>query len=50
MHSLCGAAAKRACLDLQRLYDYYLRTTCGLLPSLPDKILLAELSLLPLQV
>ncbi len=50
MHSPRAAAASRACLDLQRLYDYYLRTICGLLPSTPRRILLAELGLLPLQV
>ncbi|DBA97873.1 TPA: hypothetical protein ACH3X3_012732 [Trebouxia sp. C0006] len=35
MHSPHVAAANRARLDLQRLYDYYLRTICGLLPSTP---------------
>ncbi len=33
MHSPRVATANRARLDLQRLYDYYLRTICGLLPS-----------------
>ncbi len=50
MHSPRVAAANSSRLDLQRLYDYYLRTICGLLPSTPRKILLAELGLLPLQV
>ncbi len=50
MHNPRVAAANRARLDLQRLYDYYLRTICGLLPSAPRRILLAELGLLPLQV
>jgi len=50
MHSPRVAAANRARLDLQRLYDYYLRTICGLLPSTPRRMLLAELGLLPLQV
>ena len=50
MHSPSVAAANRARLDLQRLYDYYLTTVCGLLPSTPRRILLAELGLLPLQV
>ena len=50
MHSPRVAAANCARLDLQRLYDYYLRTICGLLPSTPRRMLLAELGLLPLQV
>ncbi len=50
MHSPRVAAANRARLDLQRLYDYYLRTICGLLPSTPRRMLLVELGLLPLQV
>ena len=50
MHSPRVATANRARLDLQRLYDYYLRTICGLLPSTPRRMLLAELGLLPLQV
>ncbi|DBA97470.1 TPA: hypothetical protein ACH3X1_015185 [Trebouxia sp. C0004] len=50
MHSPRVAAANRARLELQRLYDYYLRTMCGLLPSTPHRILLSELGLLPLQV
>ena len=33
MHGPRVAAANRARLDLQRLYDYDLRTICGLLPS-----------------
>ncbi len=49
-HSPRVAAANRACLDLQRLHNYYLRTICDLLPSTPYKMLLAELGLLPLQV
>ena len=49
-HSPHVATANRARLDLQRLYDYYLRTICGLLPSTPRRMLLAELGLLPLQV
>ena len=35
---------------LQRLYDYYLRTICRLLPSTPRRLLLTDLGLLPLQV
>ncbi|DBB01575.1 TPA: hypothetical protein ACH3X1_000223 [Trebouxia sp. C0004] len=50
MHSPGVAAANRARLDLQRLYGYYLRTICGLLPSTPHRMLFAELGLLPLQV
>ncbi|DBA75844.1 TPA: hypothetical protein ACH3X1_010246 [Trebouxia sp. C0004] len=50
MHSPRVAAANRARLDLQRLYDYYLRTICGLLPSTPHRMLFAELGLLPLQL
>ncbi|DBA92296.1 TPA: hypothetical protein ACH3X2_003720 [Trebouxia sp. C0005] len=50
MHSPRVAAANRARLDLQRLYDHYLRTICDLLPSTPHRILLLELGLLPLQV
>ncbi len=50
MHNLRVAAANRARLALQRLYDYYLRTFCDLLPSTPRNTLLAELGLLPLQV
>ncbi len=42
MHSPRVAAANRARLDLQRLYDYYLRTICGLLPSTPRRMLLVE--------
>ena len=38
MHSPRVAAANRACLDLQRLYDYYLRAICDLLPSTPRKM------------
>ena len=40
MHSSRVAAGNHARLDLQRLYDYYLRTLCGLLPSTPRRILL----------
>ena len=50
MHSPHVAAVNYARSDLQRLYDYYLRTICDLLPSTPRKMLLAELGLLPLQV
>ncbi len=50
MHSPRAAAANCARLDLRRLYGYYLRTICGLLPSTPRRMLLTELSLLPLQV
>ena len=50
MHSPRVAVAIHARLDLQRLYDYYLRTICGLLPSTPCRIALAELGLLPWQV
>ena len=50
MHSPRVAAVNYARSDLQRLYDYYLRTICDLLPSTPRKMLLAELGLLPLQV
>ena len=42
MHSPHVAAAKHARLNLQRLYDYYLRTTCDLLPSTPRRMLLVE--------
>ena len=49
MHSPRVAAANRACLDLQPLHDYYLRTFCGLLQTASCKMLLAELGLLPLQ-
>ncbi len=47
MHSTRVATPNCARLDLQRLYDYYLRTICGLLPSTPRRMLLAELGLLP---
>ena len=50
MHSLPVVAVNYARSDLQRLYDYYLRTICDLLPSTPRKMLLAELGVLPLQV
>ena len=50
MHGPCVAAANRARLDLQRLYDFYLRMICSLLQTTPRKMLLAELGLLPLQV
>ena len=50
MHSPRVAAVNYARSDLQRLYDYYLRTICDLLPSTPRKMLLAELGVLPLQV
>lgn len=50
MHSPRVAAANRAHLDLQRLYDYYLRTICDLLPSTPRKMLLAELGFVASQV
>ena len=50
MHSPRVAAVNYARSDLQRLYDYYLKTICDLLPSTPRKMLLAELGLLPLQV
>ena len=52
MHSPCVAAAKLndARAALQRLYDYYLRTVCRLLPSTPRKLILTEVGLLPLQV
>ncbi|DBB04078.1 TPA: hypothetical protein ACH3X1_013131 [Trebouxia sp. C0004] len=50
MHSPRVAAANRAPLELQCLYDYYLRTICGLLPSTPHRMLFAQLGLLPLQV
>ena len=46
--SSAGDAQPACCcagLDLQRLYDYYLRTICGLLPVTPRRILvlLAEI-------
>ena len=47
MHSPRVAVARAA---LQRLYDYYLRPICRLLPSTPRRLLLTELGLLPLQV
>ena len=50
MHSPRAAVANDARAALQRLYDYYLRTICHLLPSTPRKLLLTELGLLPLQV
>ena len=50
MHSPHIAAANDACATLQRLYDYYLRTICHLLPSTPRRLFLIELGLLPLQV
>ena len=50
MQSPRVAAVNYARSDLQRLYDYYLRTICDLLPSTPRKMLLAELGVLPLQV
>ena len=50
MHSPRGAAASDARAALQRLNDYYLRTICCLLPSIPCRLLLAEVGLLPLQV
>ena len=48
-HSPRAAVANDARAAL-RLYDYYLRTICPLLPSTPRKLLLTELGLLPLQV
>ena len=50
MHSPRVAVAADARAALQRLYDYYLRTICRLLPPTPSKLLLTELGLLPLQV
>ena len=50
MHSPRAAVANDARAALQRLYDYYLRTICHLLPSTPRRLLLTELGLLPLQV
>ena len=50
MHSPRTAVANNARAALQRLYDYYLRTICHLLPSTPRRLLLTELGLLPLQV
>ena len=50
MHSPRAAGANDARAALQRLYDYYLRTICHLLPSTPRRLLLTKLGLLPLQV
>lgn len=50
MHSPRVAVADDAHAALQRLYDYYLRAICRLLPCTPRKPLLKELGLLPLQV
>ncbi len=50
MHSPHVAVANHARSQLQRLYDYHLRTICRLAPSTPCKLLLTELGLLPLQV
>ena len=36
--------------ELHRLYDYPSKTICDLLPSIPRRMLLAELGLLLLQV
>ena len=49
MYSPRIAAANRTRVHLQRLYEYYLRTICGLFQTTPRKMLLAELGLLPLQ-
>ena len=38
MHGPPVAAAKHACLDLQRVYAYDLGTICGLLPATPCRI------------
>ena len=50
MHSPHVAVANDARSQLQRLYDYHLRTICRLAPPTPRKLLLTELGLLPLQV
>ena len=50
MHSPRTAVANDARAALQRLYDYYLKTICRLLPSAPCRLLLTELGLLPLQL
>ena len=50
MHSPSASSAQQARLDMQRLYDFYLRTICGLSPSTPRDVMLTELGLLPLQV
>ena len=50
MHGPRVAAANDARAALQRLNGYHLRTICRLLPSIPRKLSLTELGLLPLQV
>ena len=50
MHSHRVAIANDARSQLQRLYDYYLRTICRLAPSTPRRLVLTELGVLPLQV
>ena len=50
MHSPDAGSAQRARLDLQRVYDFYLRKICGLSSSTPSNMLLTELGLLPLKV
>ena len=44
MHNPLVAAARLAHIDLQYLYDSYLRTICDLLPSTPGRMPLAELA------
>ena len=50
MHSPDAGSARHARLDLQRVYDFYLRVVCGVSSSTPHNMLLAEVGLLPLQV
>ena len=50
LHSPKAAAAKRARFQLQSLYDRYLKMICGVQPSTPSAMLLAELGLSPLKV
>ena len=40
MHSPDAGSAKWACLDLQKVYDFYLRVVCGLSSSTPSSMLL----------
>ena len=50
MHSPDAGSAKWARLDLQKVYDFYLRVVCGLSSSTLCSMLLTELGVLPLQV
>ena len=48
LHSPRAAAAKRARSRLQSLYERYSKIICGVQPSTPNAMLLAELGLFPL--